>query len=219
MKKIFFTYSDNSRDIELYKEFNKHFKTYAKKGLLVIMDKDESFRISNDKEKTLAFFRESDFAVPLLSVDYMTSEECMKLLDIAAEEKKPIIPVLLRDCDWDEMERIKNLADQLLPEDKLSVIQHIEHTEGGQDQVFSNIAKRVKGIVFKELDEVEFKSGSKTFYYILSGIVLIVGSLVTMISQTKWHDWKISSIIFLMFATIVLLALKNVLFPTKFKMG
>src|ERR1044071_4768981 len=117
MKKIFFTYSDNPKDTELYKEFNKHFKTYARNGMLVIIDREELFRISNDKEKVAAFLRESDITVPLLSVDYLTNEECMKLLDIAAEGQKTIIPVLLRDCDWSELDKIKKLSDQLLPED------------------------------------------------------------------------------------------------------
>jgi len=215
MKKIFFTYSDNAKDIELYKEFNKHFITYARKGMLMIVDKDELFRVNNDKEKIAEFLKDADITIPLLSVDYLTSEECIKLFETASSANKTIIPVLLRDCDWTELDKQNKLHENLLPDDKQSVAQHIE--DGEEDEVFSSIAQKVKRIVFKELETVNIKSSSKTFYYILAGIVLLVGGLLTGISQSQWHDWKISAIIFLMFVAIALLAVKNVLFPTKFK--
>jgi hypothetical protein len=216
MKKIFFTYSDNSRDVELYTEFNKHFKTYAQKGLVMIVDKQELFRVDNDKDKVAGFLQESDIAIPLLSVDYLGNDDCMKLLGMATAGNKMIIPVLLRDCDWADLD--KRVAANLLPDDKQSVIQHIKE-DGSQDEVFSDIAKKVKAIMFKELESVTIKTGSNTFYYILSGIVLVIGILAAWFSYSKWLDWKISTIIFLMFGAISLLAIKNVLFPTKFKIG
>ena len=216
MKKIFFAYSDNAKDVELYKEFNKHFKTYARSGMLMIIDKDELFRINNDNEKTLKFLDESDITVPLLSVDYLTNDQCLALLESAVAGNKTIIPVLLRDCDYAGIDKMKGLESSLLPDDKQSVIEH-SIIEGGIDEVFSAIAKKVKAIIFKELESVTIKTGSKLFYYILSGIVFLIGGLATAISYSKWDDWKISSIVFLMFAVIALFSLKNVLFPTKFK--
>ena len=218
MKKIFFTYSDNAKDVELYKEFNKHFKTYARNGMLMIIDKDELFRINNDNEKTLKFLDESDITMPLLSIDYLNNDQCLKLLESAVAGNKTIIPVLLRDCDYAGIVKIKELENNLLPDDKESVTEHIIK-EGGQDEVFSAMAKKVKAIIFKELESVIIKTGPKLFYYILSGIVFLAGGLAAAISYTKWGDWKISSIVFLMFAVIALFSLKKVLFPTKFKIG
>lgn len=218
MKKIFFAYSDNAKDVELYKEFNKHFKTYARNGMLMIIDKDELFRINNDHEKTLKFLDESDITVPLLSIDYLISDQCIKLLETAVAGNKVIIPVLLRDCDYAGIDKIKGLQNSLLPDDKDSVTEHIVK-DGGQDEVFSAMARKVKGIIFKELESVNIKTGPKLFYYILSGILFLIGGLAAAFSYSRWGDWKISSIVFLMFTVIAFFSLKNVLFPTKFKIG
>ena len=218
MKKIFFAYSDNAKDVELYKEFNKHFKTYASKGMIFIIDKDELFRIDSDNTNIYKHVDESDITVPLLSVDYLISDQCIKLLETAVAGKKTIIPVLLSDCDFTGIDKLKELENSLLPDDKESITEHIIK-EGGQDEVFSSIAKKVKAIIFKELGSVKIKTGSKLFYFILSGIVFLIGGLAAAFSYSKWYDWKISSIVFLMFTVVALYSLKKVLFPTKFIIG
>lgn len=218
MKKIFFAYSDNVKDVELYKEFNKHFKNYARNGMLMIIDKDELFRINNDNEKTLQFLDESDITVPLLSIDYLTNDHCLKLLETAIAGNKTVIPVLLRDCDYAGIWKINEFEKSLLPDDKQSVTEHISK-DGGQDEVFTTMAKKVKAIIFKELESVEIKTAPKLFYYVLSGIVFLIGGLAATISYSSWHDWKISLVIFLMFTVIALFFLRNVLFPTKFNIG
>jgi len=220
MKKIFFAYSDESEDINLYKELKLHFNPYAKKGILTIIDKDELFRISSSKEKAIEQLQTSDFAVPLLSIDYLNNEECLKLLEAAAVSNKPIIPVLLRACEWTEVERLKTLEKTLLPNDQQPVAQHIS-AEGGDDKILSGIAKTGKAIMFKDdlekLNEIPIKQTPKLFYYILAGIVFLIGVMGAFISYSFWGDWKISIIYVLMFAAIAMLPLKNVWIPTKFK--
>ena len=107
-----------------------------------------------------------------------------------------------------------------MPDNKQSVVQLISSTKSG-DIVFSGIARQVKAVVFsddlKKLEEVHLAGNTKTFYYILAGIVLVIGGLVAAISYSRWTDWKISTVIFLMFVVVALLALKHVLFPTKFR--
>lgn len=218
MKKIFFAYSDNAKDVELYREFNKHFKTYARNGMLMLIDKDELFRQSGDTAKADQFLQESDIAVPLLSVDYLDNEQCLKLIDAAVAGNKTIIPVLLRDCNYDSVDKLKALQGNLLPEDKESVTDHILK-EGGQDEVFASIARRVKGVVFRELESVAIKKHSGTFYYILAGILLLMGGLAASYSYSHWADWRLTAGIFLLFLIIALFSLKNVLFPTKFNVG
>jgi hypothetical protein len=219
MKKIFFAYSDNPKDVELYKEFNKHFKTYARNGMLTILDKDELFRLSGDSAKTEQFLHESDITIPLLSVDYLTNDQCIQLIDAAVAGNRPIIPVLLRDCNYDSIDKLKALKNQLLPEDKQSVTEHINR-EGGQDEVFAAMARRVKGTVFKELDGIEIRSSPRLFYYIVAGILLILGGLAASYCvSSDWGDWRLAIGVFLLFAIIALFTMRNVLFPTKLNVG
>ena len=148
------------------------------------------------------------------------SEECLKLLDAAKASQKPIIPILLRACEWEEVDKLKDLEKNILPDKKQSVVQLISSDKTG-DVIFSGIARKVKAVIFdddlKKLEEVQVAGNSKMFYYILAGIVLVIGGLVSAISFSRLADWKIAAVIFLMFVVVALLALKNVLFPTKFK--
>lgn len=220
MKKIFFAYSDDTEDIGLYKELKQHFTTYARQGFLSIIDKDELFRISGNPEKMNELLRNSDFTIPLLSVDYLNSDECLKLLDAAKASQKPIIPILLRACEWEEIDKLGDLEKNILPDKEQSVVQLISADKTG-DVILSGIARKVKAVIFnddlKKLEDVKIAGSSKTFYYILAGIVLVIGGLVSAISYSRLMDWKITAVIFLMFVAVALLALKNVLFPTKFR--
>lgn len=217
MKKIFFTYSNDSKDVDLYKELRQHFALYSRNGFLSIVDRDEIFRVSGDKEKIKDMLLNSDIAIPLLSVDYLSNDECHKLLETALEGKKVIIPILLRACDWDDDARLKALENNILPGDK-PVSEHISD-DGGEDKVMTSIARRIKAAIFendlRKLDEVDLKSNQKTFYYIISGIVASIGILVSVYSYSKLKDWSISGVIFLMFAAIALFVGKNAFFPTK----
>src|SRR5688572_14054207 len=188
MKKIFFAYSDDTEDIDLYKELKQHFTAYARQGFLSIIDKDELFRTSGNREKTIELLRNSDFTIPLLSIDYLNSEECLKLLDDAKASKKPIIPILLRACEWEEVDKLKDLEENILPDRKQSVVQLISSDKTG-DVIFSGIARKVKAVIFdddlKKLEEVQVAGNSKVFYYILlAGIVLVIGGLVSAISYS-----------------------------------
>ena len=218
MKKIFFAYSENEKDVELYKQFNKHFAAYAKKGLIAIVDRDEMFKVNNDRTRVEEFLRTADITVPLLSVDYVASDECIQLLDKATGSRQMIIPVLLRDFNWEEMEEIRGYESSLLPEDRQSVNAHVSK-DADKDEVFANMARRVKGIMFNEFESVVIRKSSGTFYYILALILVAIGALAGFFSYSKWGDWMLSGIVFLMFACIALFAVKNVLFPTKFKVN
>lgn len=217
MKKIFFAYSDNAQDVELYREFNKHFKTYARNGILAIVDKDELFRVSGDSGKAEQFLQESDIAVPLLSVDYLTNEQCIKLIDAAVAGKKTIIPVLLRDCNYDSVDGLKAVEDKLLPADGQSVVEY--KNEGALDEILSSMARKVKEALLKELGTVVIRKNSGMFYYILSGVILVLGGLAASYCKSEWGDWRLAAGVFLMFLIIALFPLKQAVFPTKLNVG
>lgn len=218
MKKIFFTYSDEQEDVNLYKELKLHFTPYAKKGIVKIIDKEELFRITNDKQKAKEILLESDIAIPLLSIDYINDDDCIALLETAADNKKIVIPVLLRECLWNEIDKLRPMGEKILPADKQPIREHIRN-EGSEDKVLSGIALKVKAILLgSSLDEIPAKHETRKsgmFEYIIASIVLLMGALGAAYGHSKFGDWKITILIFLLFLTIALFALRTVLFPTK----
>ncbi len=213
-KKIFFSYSNHSDDLELYDKINKHFTAYSKYGLLAIVDKNEIFRSSGDNADIKEIQNTTDITIPLLSVDYVNDEECIKQLDNAASSDKMIIPVLLRDFDWEAFQKINQYRKTMLPDDLTSVENHIT-TDQNDDTIFKEIAQRVKGIVLPEIGEISIQHSTGIFYYIIATIVLVIGLLGSWFIYDQYNDYRISIAAFLMSAIIAMLALKNVLFPNK----
>jgi len=213
-KKIFFSYSNHTDDLELYDKINKHFTAYSKYGLLAIVDKNEIFRSSGDNADIKEIQNTTDITIPLLSVDYVNDEECIKQLDNAASSDKIIIPVLLRDFDWEAFQKINQYRKTMLPDDLTSVENHIT-TDQNDDTIFKEIAQRVKGIVLPEIGEISIQHSTGIFYYIIASIVLVIGLLGSWFIYDQYNDYRISIAAFLMSAIIAMLALKNVLFPNK----
>ena len=215
-KKIFFSYSNQTEDLELYKKINKHFAAYAGIGLLGIIDRAELFRLTGDKAAINEILKSSDITIPLLSIDYINDEECLQQLDIAASSQMRIIPVLLRDFDWEAFQKITQYKKQMLPNDLTSVENHIS-AGNNDDTVFKEIAQHVKAIIFPEIGNLLIQKSSHTFYYIIASIVLIIGGLAAWFIYDQNGDYRISIAAFLMSVVIAMVALKNVLFPNKIK--
>jgi len=219
-KKIFFSYSNQTEDLELYKKINKHFAAYAGIGLLGIIDRAELFKITGDNAAIAEILKSSDIAIPLLSIDYVNDADCLQQLETATQNQIRIVPVLLRDFDWEAFSRITQYKQQMLPNDHTPVENHI--TAGNNDDtVFKEIAQNVKAIIFPEIGKIEVQKTSHTFYYIIATLVFIAGIVASVIiyNLTDGID-QLQRILFsvlslLMFACIGLLALKNVLFPNK----
>ena len=215
-KKIFFSYSNQTEDLELYKKINKHFAAYAGIGLLGIIDRTELFRLTADKDAIIEILRSSDVTIPLLSIDYINDQECLQQLESAAGDNKIIIPVLIRDFDWEAFTGILKYKNQMLPNDFLPVENHI--TAGNNDDtVFKEIAQHVKAMIFPEIAKLEVQKTSHTFYYIVAAAVLTIGVLAAWFIYDRNGDYRISIAAFLMSGIIAMLALKNVLFPNKIK--
>ncbi len=215
-KKIFFSYSNQSEDLELYSKIHKHFAAYAGIGLLGIIDKKELFKLTGDKSKITELLKTSDITVPLLSIDFINDEDCLKQLETAADDNKIIIPVLLRDFDWEAFKDITKYRQQMLPNDFKPVENHI--TAGSNDDtVFKEIAQHVKALIFPEVRSMKVQKTNHGFYYIVAGLVFITGIVASVIVYNISTNQKIlfTVLSILMFASIGLIALKNVLFPNK----
>ncbi|MEO6541347.1 MAG: hypothetical protein ABIN74_10165 [Ferruginibacter sp.] len=215
-KKIFFSYSKDAEDLELYNKLNRHFTAYSKFGLIAIVDRQEIFRISGDTADIHDIQNGTDITIPLLSVDFVNDEDCLKQLENAANGSKIIIPVLLRDFDWEAIQKLTQYKKQMLPEDLTSVENHI-NLDKNDDTIFKEIAQRVKRIAIPEIADISFQHSSKTFYYIIAGIVLVIGMLSAWYIYDRELDYRICIATFLMSAVIAMIALKNVLFPNKLK--
>lgn len=219
-KKIFFSYSNHTEDLELYSRINKHFAAYAGIGLLGIIDKKEIFKLTADRNKVIEILKTTDITIPLLSIDYVNDQECISQLESAGGENKIIIPVLLRDFDWQAFNQISRYQEKMLPNDRTPVENHISR-DSNDDTVFKEIAQQVKAVIFPEIKNLEVKRSSNTFYYVIAGLVFVIGIVASVIvyNLTGGLD-QLQRILFtvlslLMFSCISLIALKNVLFPNK----
>ena len=215
-KKIFFCYSNDAEDLELYKRLSRHFSAYSKFGLIGIVDRQEIFRTSGDLANIDEIQNGTDITSPLLSVDFVNDEDCLKQLDNAASQQKIIIPVLLRDFDWEAIQKINQHKKSMLPDDLTSVENHISNNNN-DDTIFKEIAQRVKKIALPEIGDISIQRSSNTFYYIIAAIVLIIGGLAAWYIYDLGLDYRIALAAFLMSVVIAMIALKNVLFPNKLK--
>lgn len=161
-KKIFFSYSNQEEDLQLYTKINRHFAGYSRIGLVGIIDRAELFRTTSDREQALEQIRKADLAVPLLSIDYVTDEECLQQLEKAASSQVKIVPVLLRDFDWEAHQNITRYKSQMLPDDLSPVEKHITEDQN-DDTVFKEIAQSVKAIILPEIGSMEFQKPAGTF--------------------------------------------------------
>ena len=219
-KTIFFSYSNQNEDLELYDKIHKHFAAYSSIGLLGIIDKKEIFKLTGDQTKIGELLKTSDITIPLLSIDFINDRDCLQQLENAAGENKVIIPVLLRDFDWEAFKEITQYKKQMLPADLTPVENHIS-SGNNDDTVFKEIAQRVKAVIFPEVLTMTVQKSSHKFYYIIASLVFAVGIVASVIVYNITGGLEpLQRILFtllslLMFTCIGLIALKNVLFPNK----
>lgn len=161
-KKIFFSYSNQNEDLELYDKIYKHFAAYSNIGLLGIIDKKEIFKLTGDKTKISELLKSSDITIPLLSIDFINDADCLKQLESASGDNKVIIPVLLRDFDWEAFKEITQYKQQMLPHDFTPVENRIA-SGGNDDTVFKEIAQQVKSLLFPEIGNIKVQKHHTCF--------------------------------------------------------
>jgi hypothetical protein len=219
MKKIFFNYSDHREDLELYKELNKHFSISILNKTIEIIDKDELFKTTANVDISIV---NADMTVPLLSPDYLANQECRRQLDVAFTAKKEIVPVLIRDCLWEEWNQTKDLAKELIPGDKLSVRNHMTK-DGDKDTILKLMAKEIKGRAYDEelrtITIKEVRAPAKGINSVLLILSLITGAATTIMSWLVWDNWQIAVLVFLLFATIAIVLAAQIRMSTKMEIS
>ncbi|MBK6859619.1 MAG: toll/interleukin-1 receptor domain-containing protein [Saprospiraceae bacterium] len=214
MKKIYFSYSDKPEDQTLYKDLNNHLQQYKRKGWIEIYDEQELFKQNGDLTKNEEYLKLSDLTIPLISVDYLNNNECIKILKLADSQHIKIVPILLRECDWTTDDILKKYSSEVLPEEKKS-IEHLSKTLPDKQTIFKEIGDEIKCFIFPELQSVKIASTSTSFYWIVAGIVLLIGIFASFFIYDKTHEILLAVLSFLLFGLIALISVKNVLFPTK----
>ena len=139
---------------------------------------------------------------------YFNDANCKKQFDVSVSEKKVLIPVLLSSFDWQSDENLKKFEDEILPEDKRAIDLHPNFNE-----VCTEIVQNVKKVVFGENSTRKTNNG-RTFYWILATMILVIGGLSSVFVYNLFNDLIIPIIVFLMFLSIDLFILRNLLFPT-----
>jgi TIR domain len=205
MKKIFFNYSDEAEDAKMMRNLCLHFSVLKDKvdlwhkGKILpgdTVDEELSFNLNN-----------ADAVLHLLSISYAAEDDCMELLDQGIKQDKNNIPVLLSSFDWQSVDPIKQLEEKLLPQDHKPVDVHPNYNE-----VYTEIVQTVK----KDVLGMEGKAGSggRIFYYILSALILAVGSLVTIWANNIFNHLGITLGVFALFVISAFLTIRKIIFPT-----
>jgi TIR domain len=205
-KKIFFCYSDNENDERQFTNLCLHFSVLQDKAELWYKSKlkggDETDEIIQQK------VAESDIFLHLLSVHYLNDASCKKQFESSVNNKKVLIPVLLSSFDWQSDAALNKLSEEILPEDKKAIDLHPNFNE-----VCTEIVQNVKRVVFGE-NSVRKSNNTRAFYWILATIILAIGVLSSVFVYNLFNDIIIPIIVFLMFLSIDLFILRNLLFPT-----
>jgi hypothetical protein len=130
----------------------------------------------------------------------------MELLKQGIKQDKNNIPVLLSSFDWESVDPIKKLEEKLLPQDHKPVDVHPNYNE-----VYTEIVQSVK----KDVLGIETKTGSngRMIYYVLSGLILLIGSVLSLSTKDFFNNPGITLGIFGLFIIAAFFTIRKIIFP------
>jgi len=142
-KKIFISYSH--ADVEFKNEFDKFFTVQIRNGEVELWDDQKISAGTEWKEAIINNLKSADIIVLLLSSDFFASDfiwnEELPIVDkLFQENQAKVVPILLRDCDW---ESTKYGKIQAVPTDpktlKLKPIKNWDDKDSGWKIVLDKI--------------------------------------------------------------------------------
>ena len=166
-KKIFFSYSNQTEDLELYTKLYKHFALFSKAGYISIIGKKELLSINNDTTKIEKVLEGVDITIPLLSTDFFNDDVCLQQVQAASLLNKEIIPVLLRSCEWREFPGYMKFEDRLLPRDKNSLLTNMGYTSD-KETALMNVAHQIKHMAYPAEQNLNLVKQHNILNYILA---------------------------------------------------
>ena len=205
MKKIFFNNSDEAEDAKMMRNLCLHFSVLKDK--VDLWHKGKILPGDTVNETLSTNLNNADAVLHLLSISYTAEDDCMKLLGQGIKQDKNNIPVLLSSFDWESVEEIKKLQEKLLPHDHKAVDVHPNYNE-----VYTEIVQTVK----KDVLGIETKAGSngRMFYYVLAGLILVVGTGATILTKDSIDNWGITAGLFSLFIIAAFFTIRKIIFPT-----
>src|SRR5690606_30494386 len=135
-KKIYINYAQTPDDIKLFEDIYQHlgiineFEMWHRGKIIAGSD------IELEVKKN---FSESEVLLPLLSINYVSNEECMKKFMLAKEANKEVIPLLLSPFDIESIAELHELRNKILPDDEEPI-----DTAPNRNVVYARIAVKLR---------------------------------------------------------------------------
>ena len=155
-----------------------------------------------------ANLKDADAVIHLLSIHFENEAQCVELLKNSVRDKKKNFPILISSFDWESDLVLMSLKDEILPKDGKPIDAYPNSNE-----ILTNVVKMVRSEIFDE-EYSDTKNSSRNFYYILAGILFLIGGIASFWVFTNLNDISLSIITFLMTCCIILFVLRKVVFPT-----
>ncbi len=167
--KIFLAYSDFATDVELYKELNKHLNLPGFKALGSITDKDTALAQKIDLNDIKKLIASHDVIIPLLSIDFLNEQRSMDILAESRSTNKRVLPILVRDCMYDNVEELSPYISHLIPEN--NSLLGLYDNNNDRSKIFKSIAEKIQDFVLGKFTELTLDSGKP---FIVLGILSFI---------------------------------------------
>ena len=143
MKKIFYSYCHKDKSDK--NDLDKCLKTLKDNKLIETWHDQEISPGDEWKKEIDNHLKESDIVLFLISIDFINSENCKQELKNAIKLKKRIIPIILKECSWKDVEiEGKKLSNyQALP-DGAKPINESDNKDKEWQSVYEGIKEVVK---------------------------------------------------------------------------
>jgi hypothetical protein len=181
--KIFLAYSDFQTDVDLYKELNKHLNLPGFKSLGSITDKDTALKMKIDLNDIKKLISTHDVIIPLLSVDFLNDEKSMEILAESRSNNKRVLPILVRDCMYDNVEELSPYLSQLIPEN--NSLLGLYDNNNDRSKIFTSIAEKIQDFVLGKFSELSLDSGRPFMVLGLSSFIIGIGLAIYAYKATN----------------------------------
>jgi hypothetical protein len=214
MIKIYLAYSDGPEDIDLYNQLSKHIKTSILKDMCAITDKHSALASNTDLQNTKKMVVENDVIIAMISVDFLGEKGMIDLLEESNLNKKRLLPIIARDCNYDDWEVFTPYLEHIVPQG--NTIMGMFSTATDKSQVFTDIVEEISDFVLGKFDKITLHASWP--FLIISIVCLLVGCGAALYTYTNTQDFMLTVLVLILFMTItVVSASRYIILSSKIK--